>query len=255
MTTRYFDIKTATQKFEDDFFWTLGEIADKKVVLYGDIEIFYKLKDKYNLDKLNIVAASKYEFSRTLPEMYGNFKPISPFEIQNIDFDTILVLSENPISDREFLCLDANLGNREIKFVFNSILPQECDLCNYLESINFSQNLEKLAAKFQGKSVVIYGAGKLFDVINRYYDLSKLNIVGISDEKFENHYENENYYGYKILNVEEVKKISPDCVLVATREYITVMEILISYLLKDTGILVKPLARKSFFAVLKDIWK
>ena len=55
--------------------------------------------------------------------------------------------------------------------------------------------------------------------------------------------------------MEEVKKISPDCVLVATREYITVMEILISYLLKDTGILVKPLARKSFFAVLKDIWK
>ena len=253
MTTRYFDIKTATKKFEEDLLWTLGEIADKKVVLFGDIDVYNKLKDKFHLDNLNVVAYSDNNIGDGEKSANG-FDCVQPEKIYTLDFDVILVLSENPMKDKEFLSIDLNLGHKGIKFVFNTLLPEEFELCNYLERIKFNQNLDKLANKFYGKTVVIYGAGKLFDVINRYYDLSKLNIVGICDEKFENHYENDNYFGYKVLNIEEVKSISPDCVLVATKEYIKVMEMLVYTLLKDTGILIKPLAKKSFIDVMKEIW-
>lgn len=254
MTTHYFDVKTADKKFTDDFFWTLGEIAEKKVILFGDIEIYEKLKDKFYLDKLNVVGISKMGFEKNTPEKYGDFNAVNPTELINWDFDTILVLSEDPLNEKEFLCIDCNLGHKEIKFVFNSLLPQEFELLNYLENINFVKNLEKITTKLESKKVVIYGATKLFDVANRYYDLSKLNIVGICDENFENHYDNEEYYGYKKLNLQEVKNLVPDCLLVADKDYIKVMETLVYSSLKDSGILIKPLARKSFFDVLKEIW-
>lgn len=254
MTTRYFDVKTLNPKFVDDFFWTLGEIADRKVILFGDIEIYEKLKEKFYLDKLNVVGISKTGFENNTPENYGDFKAVNPRELINWDFDVILVLSENPLNDREFLCIDCNLGHKEVKLVFNSLLPQEFELINYLESINFSKNLNRIADKYQNKNIVIYGATKLFDVANRYYNLSKLNIIGVCDENFENHYDNEEYYGYKKLNLQEVKNIVPDCLLVADKDYIKVMETLVYSALKDSGILIKPLARKSFFDVLKEIW-
>ena len=254
MTTSYFEIKTSTQKFKDDLLWTLGEIAEKKIVLFGDIEIFDNLREEFFLDRLHVVAISKMEYAQNAPETCGRFKAISPNDLINFDFDTILVLSENPLKDKEFLCIDSGVGHKEIKFVFNSLLPNEKDLCNYLESINFQVNINKLADRLNGHTVVIYGASELFDVIHRYYDLSQLNVIGICDEKFDNHYENEDYYGLKKYDIQEVKNLNPDCVLIAHKDYIKSMEYLVYDVLKDTGILIKPLARKSFFSVLKEIW-
>ena len=57
-----------------------------------------------------------------------------------------------------------------------------------------------------------------------------------------------------MYNLQEVKNSDTDCVLVAVKDYIKVMEDLVYNTLKDTGLLIKPLAKKSFFDVLKEIW-
>ena len=43
---------------------------------------------------------------------------------------------------------------------------------------------KKLNKKLKGKTIVIYGSGLLFQKVLSNYDLSELNIIGISDRKF-----------------------------------------------------------------------
>ena len=50
---------------------------------------------------------------------------------------------------------------------------------------NAQKQIDKLAKKFKNKKVVIYGAGIYFQIIKNNFDISKLNIIGIADKKFE----------------------------------------------------------------------
>ena len=66
------------------------------------------------------------------------------------------------------------------------------DFCSFLKRRNFKSRLKKLTQKLKNKKIVIYGAGQLFEEINRHYDLSGLNIIALADRKF-NDYEEESY--------------------------------------------------------------
>ena len=35
MLSKYFYAKTRTKKFDDDLLWSMGEIRDKRVIIYG----------------------------------------------------------------------------------------------------------------------------------------------------------------------------------------------------------------------------
>lgn len=120
----------------------------------------------------------------------------------------------------------------------------------YLEKIDFKKRLEYLAKKLKNKSIVIYGAGSFFQVINENYDLSCLNIIALADKKFSIHEEDETYMGYRVCSPHEIKTLNPDYVLVGTLMVVNTIEEIEDTILRGTKIKVKPLIKKPF----KDLW-
>ena len=134
-------------------------------------------------------------------------------------------------------------------------IPDELVNTNYLHKYKFEQTLPKLVKKLKNKKVILYGAGSFLALIIKNFDLSGLNIIGVADKRFLNHEENENWNGFKVYSIEEMKKAKPDYVLVATKFYINIIEDLYYNVLKDTKIKVKPLMKKPLITLLKEIWE
>ena len=125
----------------------------------------------------------------------------------------------------------------------------------YLQSLNFEKHLTRLTKKLRGKSVVLYGAGAYLKTIAEFYDLSGLNIVSVSDKRFEISDNTEiEFLGYKTIKPDDIKKVNPDYVLVSTKFFINIIEDLMINILAGTKIQVKPLVKKSFFMLIKEIW-
>lgn len=135
----------------------------------------------------------------------------------------------------------------------DTIKDEEVNI-NYLERFGFSKSLKKLKKKLKDKSVVIYGAGVFFQAIQRYYDLSGMNIIGISDKRFEGHSADETFLGYKAYAPYELKELNPDYVIVATKNFINIIEDLYYDTLKGTKIKIKPIYDKGLINLIKDIW-
>ena len=132
--------------------------------------------------------------------------------------------------------------------------PDEKANIEYVEKFNFAKHLEKLKRKLKNKTVVIYGAGVFFQAIKKHYDLNSINIIGVSDKKFEEHEENQEWQGYRVYAPSELRELSPDYVIVATKMYINIIEELYYCTLKDTKIKIKPLLKKNFRTLLREIW-
>lgn len=148
-----------------------------------------------------------------------------------------------------------NLFKKREKIVITQEeFPDEIASVEYLESFNFSKNLKKLKQKIKNKTVIIYGAGVFFQAIKKHYDISDINIIGISDRRFERHEPNEECFGYKVYAPSELKDLNPDYVLVATKMYISIIEDLYYNTLKGTKIKIKPLLKKDFLTLIKEIW-
>lgn len=127
------------------------------------------------------------------------------------------------------------------------------DLVKYLKRKNFKQRLKNLEKRFKGKKIVIYGTGILFNTIREEYDLSNLNIIAVSDRKFET--ENQgSYAGFKSVAPKEIKELKPDCVLVSTLNVVNVLEYLRYQLLAKEDIRITSIVKKSFWEVIKEIW-
>lgn len=231
------------------------ELADKKVLIYALGETFIELDKKYQItDKLNVVAISDKKFEEKLVN-YKGIKAIIPSEIKNIDYDVILVTNETP--SRICMILEDDLGVdfAKITTLFKHKIIDEVLHYNYLVENNFEKNLKKLNKLTKGKSVVIYGAGSLFETAKKYYDLSKLNIIGISDMKFSAHEENEECFTYKVYSLDELKELKPDYILVATKFYINIIENFYYEVFKDTKVKIKALIKKPFLTLWKEIWQ
>ncbi len=124
----------------------------------------------------------------------------------------------------------------------------------YLNQIKFNKQLKCLQKKLKGKKVIIYGTGTFFQFINSNYDLSVLNIIGISDMKYAVEQEGNEDLGYKIIPKSSISKYNPDYVLVATENYIKLIENLEYNCFRDTNIKLLPLAKKNVLQVIKKIW-
>lgn len=255
MLSNYFIQKTKTKKFDDDLLWSMGEIKGKRVILYGAGEGFVELNKRYLFkDVLNIVAIADKKFETNPVKSFEDIRAITPEQIKNEDFDVLLITNEStkPILNYVFnvLCIE----NKDIRTVFNEEIRDEQVNLNYLYEFNFDKTLPKLVKKLKNKSVVLYGAGVFLELIKKYFDISGLNIIGISDRRFENHLENEEFMGYKVYSPEELKKLNPDYVLVATKNYINIIESLYYETLKGSKIKIKPLMQKPFMTLVKEIW-
>ncbi len=126
-------------------------------------------------------------------------------------------------------------------------------MIEYLKKKKFDKRLKHLTKKYKDKKIIIYGTGILFNTIREEYDLSGLNIIAVSDRKFEAETP-ENYAGYPVCKPSEIKNLSPDCVLVSTMNVLNVLEDLRYNLLKNTNIRVTSIVKKSFLEIIKEIW-
>ena len=85
-------------------------------------------------------------------------------------------------------------------------------LKEFLTRTDLQGRIDELAEKYKNKTIMLYGAGKVLDIILRgYYDLSKLNIIGITDKKLPTGYIFKGYNTYDFSSVIEAK---PDVILI-----------------------------------------
>ena len=80
------------------------------------------------------------------------------------------------------------------------------NILGYFKSVHAQRQINKLARKYKNKKIVIYGAGEYFQILKNNFDLSKLNIVGIADKKFETS-KDSNPTPYLALAPEELKDL------------------------------------------------
>ena len=88
------------------------------------------------------------------------------------------------------------------------------DHLEYFKKVNAQRQIDRLSKKYKNKKIVIYGCGEYFKILYNNFDLSKLNIVGICDKKFEKT-EDQNPTQYKALKPEDLKYGDFDLILVA----------------------------------------
>ena len=91
-------------------------------------------------------------------------------------------------------------------------------------------------------------------MLKENYDFSGLNIIGISDMKFDEKDEGKDFLGYKMIPKNKIVSYNPDYILVATLKYISIVEDFEVNILNKTKIKVLPLARMPFLKLIKEIW-
>lgn len=128
------------------------------------------------------------------------------------------------------------------------------DFKEHLEHIKFEKYLKKIKSKCKNKKIIIYGAGSFFCHICDNYDLSDFNIIGISDMKFCDEMQGKDFLGYKIVPKDKIEEQAPDCILVATMQYMSIIEDFEINILHDKKIKVYPLARVGLWDFIKNIW-
>ena len=124
-----------------------------------------------------------------------------------------------------------------------------------LKKYKFEKQLNKLNKKLKNKSILIYGAGIFFKKIKENYDLSNLNIIGISDKKYTPEQEGQEELGYKIVPYEKILEFNPDYILIATLNTFNIYQSF-NKKIKNEGLKIKllPLVDKPFFELLKEVF-
>ena len=107
------------------------------------------------------------------------------------------------------------------------------DLKKYLKLNNVQKQLDNFAKKYKNKKIVIYGAGNYFQLINENYDLSQINIVGITDLKFASD-KNLNTTKYLPLAPNELKDYDYDIIAMALINDLDIMSIVDDKILKGS---------------------
>ena len=87
-------------------------------------------------------------------------------------------------------------------------------ILEYLKEKKFQKRLNSLSKKYKGKKILIYGAGSFFKAIKENYDLSWLDIVGITDKKY-NKGDLTEEYGYKAYSPQNMMEAKPETILIA----------------------------------------
>lgn len=124
----------------------------------------------------------------------------------------------------------------------------------YLKDIKFEKYLKSLKKNLKGKSIIIYGTGLLFQYINENYDLSDLSIIGISDMKYADEMEGKLDLGYQVIPKSSILKYNPDYIIIASENYMNLLESMTLEYSESSNIKLIPLAKKNWLEVVKLIW-
>lgn len=107
------------------------------------------------------------------------------------------------------------------------------DLNKYLKANNAQKQIDRLVKKYKNKKVVFYGAGEYFQLIDKNYDLSGFNVVGISDLKFAADINN-NPTKYFAVAPEDLKEFDFDVIIITLVDDLDILYHLDNKLLKHT---------------------
>ena len=140
----------------------------------------------------------------------------------------------------------------ETKAVSGQEIKDESIIFDYLQNNNFSRTLPKLVQKLKGKKVLLYGAGALLEVAKKYYDLSGMNIIGITDQKYSQESGDNKFLGYKIYSMDKIKELNPDYIIVSVKNNMRIIVDFDQNVLSGTKIKIRPLVKRSFKTVLKE---
>lgn len=183
----------------------------------------YKNRGEKYCDK--ILGLNKY---RTLtPYLNDRNKYVEAFYVEDIEGYLKKTDIINKKTDRNFSCE---------KFE------------NYLKEQNTQDKIDELAETYKDKRVVIYGAGEYTRCLFKNYDLSKLNIVAISDKRFEDERSHE-FYGLNCIKPEDLKEFDCDVILVSNYNFINLKSFLENELLtgtKNKNIVIEAIVKKYF---------
>ena len=128
------------------------------------------------------------------------------------------------------------------------------EMLKYLEDVKFGKYLKKLNKKLKGKTIVVYGSGLMFQKAKANYDLSQLNIIGISDRKYSLEQEGEMDLGYKIIPITKISEYKPDCILIATQTFLSILDDFKNNRFRNENICILPLVDKPFLTLLNEIF-
>lgn len=117
------------------------------------------------------------------------------------------------------------------------------DFSKYLEEINFKSQYKKLIKKLKNKRVLIYGTGSFFQYIYNNYDLSAINIVGISDLKYTDKDKDKEFNGLKIIPLSQINPQEIDVILLGMQYYIEVWVDFSTNIFSKNNIAIMPLAK------------
>ena len=124
----------------------------------------------------------------------------------------------------------------------------------HLKNCKFDKYLKKLNKKLKNKTILVYGAGSLFQYIQKNYDLSQLNIIAISDGKYLPEQKGQNDLGYTIIPKDDLENFDIDIVLLGLQNYIGVLCDFSSGIYRNKKTKILPLVRIPLWKSLKDIW-
>lgn len=97
------------------------------------------------------------------------------------------------------------------------------ELRRWLKEKNVQKRLNYLAKKYDKKNIVLYGIGLMSSILFEDYDMSKISLVGIADSKY---YEKSDFFGYKVINPNEIFSLKPDVIFIATYNEIPIQKYL-----------------------------
>ena len=252
--SEYFEQKTKTDEFNQTLNNTLETLQGKKVIIYGAGQTYFDLQAKYNLNnRLNVVGIADKRFEEQNPGNLDSFPSLKPEDIPSTEFDAILLTLEYTRPVLKYLKNTLDIDSEKLFCVFQDAIFDERESFQYLLNFNFKENLEKLKKKVGDKKIVLYGACPFFQVIKKYYNLEGLNIIAIADKKFEDKPE-ETFEGYKAIAPSEVTNCNPDYLIVTTKFYVSIIDELLCTFLKKSKIQIKPLVKKPFWTLFKEVW-
>ena len=105
----------------------------------------------------------------------------------------------------------------------------------------------------KNKKVMFYGTGIFFQLINQYFNLSEINVLGVVDKKYKNVNENKEYLGYKTFKPEQIIDMNPDYVIITTKMFVPIAGDLYFDYLEKTNIKLIPILKRNIFELLKEI--
>ena len=127
-------------------------------------------------------------------------------------------------------------------------------LYEHLLECNFEKYLDKLALELENKPVIVYGTGSMFQLIQENYDLSKLNIIGISDSKYSINDDGQEDLGYRIISKENIKNYNVDAILLGVKNYSQFQKDFKNSFSLNDSVQILPLVKKSLLVQIKEFF-